>query len=152
MYYLKYYNGGPGSGIKGHKTPKPVKIYGRKKFKDYLEKSRYFRKVYKDKYQGSTAKTKYGKNVYLGQKGREETISKGEPALLSKIGELIEKAEPKSINEPLYKKRSDNAISFDTLRIQTNYNKVISNNLIIIRNKKEKDKITSDFYLAKKER
>lgn len=104
-------------------------------------------KIYKETLQGRTVKSLDGKLIYLGRRGADETISKGNPAMLPKADKLIETTDF-NIEELPYKERRDKAISF-----LKGINKKILNKevKITLRKRKEKNKDFIDLYLMKKQ-
>ncbi|MBR2140790.1 MAG: hypothetical protein IJ853_00335 [Rickettsiales bacterium] len=138
-------NGGPGSGIKGHKTLRPIKIDGRRKFKDYKDLSRKAREYYKKNIQGkSIDKDKIGRIDFL-RRGIEETISKGNPHYIFQLPKIIDSGQ---VGEPeaLYKKRKDTDLPFNIINNKVIYKDMIKDVAVKVRSKKDGEK---DFYLIK---
>ena len=140
-------NGGKGSGRKGHKTLKPIKVPTLKKRKDFKQFAKRCFKLYKDNIQGRTVKSLDDKSVYLGRRAADETINKGNPATLTKADKIIETTNF-NIEKPSYKKRLDKAISFLVGENKIKEKKKIKDIIVFVRNKKDmNNKITSDLYL-----
>lgn len=138
-------NGGKGSGIKGHTTPRPVIIDSRRRFKDYKALSDSARNFYKNNIQGkSINKEIIGKIKFL-KKGIDETIRKGAPEYIFKLKDIIKTGK---VDKPelLYKERKDTELPFDRIKNTVRYKNQIKNVLIKIRNKKDG---TKDFYLIR---
>lgn len=141
-------NGGKGSGIKGHKTIRPVKIDGRKKFKDYKDLSRRALRYYKDNIQGkSINKDLIGKIDFLRQ-GIRETITKGAPEYTFKLKDIIETGQVDK-PETAYKDRKDKADKFDIITNKVKHNKKIKDVMVKIRNRNIEGKTKKDFYLIR---
>ncbi len=138
-------NGGKGSGIKGHKTAKPITIDGRKKFTDYKDLSQKARQYYKDNLQNKTVYKESLGNIEFYKKGIEETINKGNPRYIFKVLDIIRTGEVKE-PEPLYKERTDTKLPFDILKNKIKYKGNTSDVLVKIRNT-EKNKVIKDFYI-----
>ena len=68
---------------------------------------------------------------------------------LAVADKLVKTAKPKTLNEPLYKKRSDDIESFDKLKHTIKYKNKIQNILIDIKDHKRGNKETIDLYLIK---
>jgi hypothetical protein len=103
------HNGGVGSGIKGHTTPKDEKIKA-------VEKN------YKDNIQGKSINRDDLGKIEFNKKGLTETINKSnkDMKLLSKLKDImriVERGKNKGFIKS-YKKRKDKASGFTTLEIK----------------------------------
>lgn len=144
-------NGGKGSGIKGHTTPRPVIIDSRRRFKDYKALSDSARKFYKENIQGKSINKEIIGKINFYKKGIDETINKGGPQYIFKLKDIIK--ESNDIKETLpYKKRKDEAKKFFELRGTIKYQNKISDILTIIRQQKIGKKNINDFYIIKDEK
>lgn len=141
-------NGGKGSGVKGHKTAKPITIDGRRKYKDYKDLSQKARKYYKDNLQNKTVYKESLGNIEFYKKGIDETINKGNPGYIFKVLDIIRTGEIKE-PEKSYKERKDMAEFFDVIKNRVKYKGNIGDILIKIRNTKNGKKTNKDFYIIK---
>ncbi|MBR2140789.1 MAG: hypothetical protein IJ853_00330 [Rickettsiales bacterium] len=141
-------NGGPGSGIKGHRTIRPVKIDGRRKFKDYKDLSRKAREYYRDKLQGTSIDKQGIGDINFFKRGIDETITKGNPHYIFKIKDIIDKGRVEKPEE-LYKKRKDTDLPFNVIRSKVDYKGVVNDVLVKIRNKQKGINTKKDFYLIR---
>lgn len=141
-------NGGYGSGRKGHKTIRPVKIDGRKKFKDYKDLSKQALRFYKENIQNKPInKDLIGKIDFL-KTGIRETINKGNPKYIFKLKDIIETGKVEK-PETAYKDRKDKADKFDVITNKVKHNKKIKNVIVKIRNRNIGGKTKKDFYLIR---
>jgi hypothetical protein len=151
------FNGGVGSGIKGHRTYKPLKIKERNlpKYRNITELRQYLSNYYNKKYKGDSVKQKELGEISFTKTGKHEIrkISKNmslKYKLVPFIKQMIKKGEIKELDKKLKHIRKDDITSFSKINTKVDLKSKIYNANILVGKSESKGNIFYDYFVDRK--